>query len=161
MSGQRFIAREPFAYPNGAIGWRPGGPFDCLGPYAKVTNCPIAGTDLRRTCYATGYADTYFSVPARTQINGATIKGYFNLVDDGAIEFRVLNSEWSKLYRLPASVAFTEAYGANYCKVWIVLVNGFQVGGDVDASGAGNLTFDTIAAAAEWASVNYGGTRDV
>lgn len=156
MSGQRFAAREAFTFPNGAIGWRPSGPFDCLGPYAKVQHCPIAGTDLRRTCYATGYADTYFSVPARTQINGATIKGYFSL-DDGAIEFRPMNSEWSKIYRLPASVTFAEAYGANYRKAWIVLVNGFQVGGEVDASGAGNATFETIAASAKWASVNYGG----
>lgn len=92
MAGQRFIARERFAFPNGAIGWRPGGPFDCLGPYAKVQNCPIHGTDLRRTCYATGYADTYFSVPAVTQVNGKRIKGYFTL-DDGAISFRPLTGQ--------------------------------------------------------------------
>ena len=91
MAGQKFIARERFEFPNGAIGWRPGGPFDCLGPYAKVENCPIAGTPFRRTCYAPGYADTYFSVPARTTINGRTIRGYFAL-DDGAIEFRPLNA---------------------------------------------------------------------
>ena len=28
MSGQRFIARERFDFGNGAIGWRPGGPFE-------------------------------------------------------------------------------------------------------------------------------------
>jgi hypothetical protein len=88
---QRFIARERFEYPNGAIGWRPGGEFDCLGPYAKVENCPIAGTSLRRTCYATGYADTVFSVPAVCKIGGNRIKGYFTL-DDGAISFRVLDT---------------------------------------------------------------------
>lgn len=87
---QRFIARERFEFPNGAIGWRPGGPFDCLGPYAKVQNCPIAGTDLRLTCYATAYADTFFSVPACTRYRGKYIKGYFTL-NDGAIEFRVLD----------------------------------------------------------------------
>jgi hypothetical protein len=43
---QKFAARESFAFTNDAIGWRPGGPFDCLGPYAKVTNCPIHGTEL-------------------------------------------------------------------------------------------------------------------
>lgn len=86
MAGQKFAAREPFTFPNGAIGWRPGGPFDCLGPFAKVQNCPIAGTDIRRTCYATGYADT-FSVPARTTIGGKTVRGYFTL-DNGNIEFR-------------------------------------------------------------------------
>ena len=49
--GQRFIARERHDFTNGAVGWAPGGPFDCIGPYARVQNCPIAGTDLRLTCY--------------------------------------------------------------------------------------------------------------
>jgi hypothetical protein len=84
---QRFAARERFDYPNGAIGWRPGGPMDCLGPYAKVQNCPIDGTDLRLTCYATGYADTFFSVPACTRIKGRYVRGYFTLTD-GSISFR-------------------------------------------------------------------------
>lgn len=88
---QKFIARESFNFTNGAIGWSPGGPFDCLGPYAKVQECPIAGTTLRRTCYATGYADTYFSVPACTRIKGKYIKGYFSLYEDG-IEFRTMDS---------------------------------------------------------------------
>jgi hypothetical protein len=86
---QKFAARESFAFTNDAIGWRPGGPFDCLGPYAKVTNCPIHGTELRRTCYATGYADTYFSVPAVCKIRGRRIKGFFTM-DDGACVFRPL-----------------------------------------------------------------------
>lgn len=85
---QRFIARERFDFPNGATGYRPGGPFDCLGPYAKVLNCPIAGTDLRRACYATGYADTFFSVPACTRIKGRYVSGYFTGLDGGGVEFR-------------------------------------------------------------------------
>jgi hypothetical protein len=89
--GQRFIARERTEFSNGAIGWRPGGPFDCLGPYAKVQNCPIAGTTLRRTAYATGYADTYFSVPACTRIHGKHISGFFTHTGDGGIEFRVMD----------------------------------------------------------------------
>jgi hypothetical protein len=87
---QRFLAREPFAFANGAIGWRPGGPFDCLGPYAKVQHCPVAGTALRRTCYATGYADTFFSVPADCKIDGRRIVGFFT-VNDGAIVFNPLD----------------------------------------------------------------------
>lgn len=83
--GQKFIAREKFEFSNGAVGWRSGGPFDCLGPYAKVQNCPIDGTDLRRTCYATGYADTYFSVPACTRYKGKYITGYFSAEDGGCI----------------------------------------------------------------------------
>lgn len=67
--GQKFYAsNDTFTFPNGAIGHRTGaGAFDCLGPYAKVRNCTISETDLRLTCYATGYADTYFSIPACTR----------------------------------------------------------------------------------------------
>ena len=88
MSMQKFIAREPFDFPNGARGWRPGGPMDCLGPYAKVQNCPIMvdGVEVgRRTCYATGYADTFFSIPACTRWKGQYVGGYFT----DEIEFRV------------------------------------------------------------------------
>ena len=84
---QRFAARERHEFSNGAIGWRPGGPMDCLGPYAKVENCPIDGTDLRRTCYASGYADTFFSVPARTRLRGKIIKGFFTVDGDNGIRF--------------------------------------------------------------------------
>lgn len=88
MSGQRFYASaDTFTWPNGAIGHRPGGPFDCLGPYAKVRNCPVEGTDIRRTVYATGYADTWFSVPAVTHYKGQSLRGYLTMGDSG-IEFR-------------------------------------------------------------------------
>lgn len=82
---------DTMTWPNGSVGHRPGGAFDCLGPYAKVRNCPIAGTDLRLTCYATGYADTYFSIPACTRHKGKYIKGYFSM-EDGSIEFRPMDS---------------------------------------------------------------------
>ena len=80
MSMQKFWGRERFEFSNGAVGWRPGGPMDCLGPYAKVQNCPIMvdGVEVgRRTCYATGYADTFFSVPACTRWKGKYVGGYF------------------------------------------------------------------------------------
>lgn len=93
---QRFIARESFTFSNGAIGWGPGVPFDCLGPYAKVQNCPIHGTNLRLTCYATGYADTYFSVPADTRYRGKRVTGYFTM-NDGAIEFRPHTKHYAHL----------------------------------------------------------------
>ena len=80
---QKFRASEPFLNKNGAVGWRPGGPFDCLGPYAKVQNCPIENTDLRRTVYATGYADTYFSIPAVCKIFGVRVKGFITNREDG------------------------------------------------------------------------------
>ena len=89
---QKFIARERYEFTNGAVGWAPGGPFDCLGPYAKVSSCPVHGTGLRLTCYATRYADTYFSVPACTRRKGKYIGGY--LTGDGlegGVEFRPYN----------------------------------------------------------------------
>jgi hypothetical protein len=84
---QRFHASgDTFTWPNGAVGHRPGGPMDCLGPYAKVRNCPVAGESRRYTCYAQNYADTYFSVPAATRIRGKYIRGYFT-TDDNGISF--------------------------------------------------------------------------
>lgn len=86
---QKFYAspRDTFTFGNGAIGHRSGVSFDCLGPYAKVRNCPIADTDgLRLTAYATGYADTMFSVPACTRHKGKYIGGFFAMRDN-AIEF--------------------------------------------------------------------------
>lgn len=77
--------KDTFTWPNGAVGYRPGGPFDCLGPYAKVKNCPIHGTTLRLTCYATGYADTYFSIPAVTRHKGKRVKGYFTWNGDNIV----------------------------------------------------------------------------
>ena len=87
MSNQRFYAspEDTMAWPNGAVGHRPGGPMDCLGPYAKVVNCPVDGTRLRLTCYATGYADTFFSVPACTQYRGKYIAGYFTSDEEGVV----------------------------------------------------------------------------
>lgn len=94
--GQHFMAVEPFAFPNGATGYRPGGPFDCLGPYAKVVNCPVEGLSRRYTCYASGYADTMFSIPANTRIRRMHVKGYFSL-DNGMIQFIPYSSEASKI----------------------------------------------------------------
>lgn len=94
--GQKFIARERREFSNGAIGWAPGGPFDCIGPYARVQNCPVAGTDLRLTCYATGVADTMFSVPACTRRRGRHVGGFFAL-DNGAIVFHPNNVHRSRL----------------------------------------------------------------
>jgi hypothetical protein len=95
---QKFYAHptDTLTHPNGAIGHRSGGPFDCLGPFAKVRNCPIEGTDIRLTCYATGYADTWFSVPACTRYRGRYIKGYFFSSNDGVV-FQVMDSHKSRI----------------------------------------------------------------
>jgi len=102
---QKFYAspNDTFTWPNGAVGHRPGGPMDCLGPYARVRNCPIAGTNLRLTCYATGYADTVWSVPACTSYKRKHISGYFSM-DEESIEFRVLDKHRERL-GLPARLS--------------------------------------------------------
>ena len=91
--GQKFYAHptDTFTWPNGAIGHRSGSSFDCLGPYAKVRNCPIDDTGKRLTCYATGYADTYFSVPACTRYKGKHIRGFFTIKDNNIV-FCVVDS---------------------------------------------------------------------
>ena len=98
----RFAAREKFEYSNDAIGWAPGGPMDCLGPFAKVQNCPVIVDDrefCRLTCYATGYPNSYFSVPACTRYRGKYVRGYLTTRDvetssgwRRGVEFRVYNS---------------------------------------------------------------------
>ena len=88
--GQRFYAniKSKFEFSNGAIGYGSGSCFDCLGPYAKVKNCPIKGMDIRLTCYASGYPDTCFSIPANTRYKGKYVSGFFTCSDDGrSIEF--------------------------------------------------------------------------
>jgi hypothetical protein len=88
----KFQANERYEFKNGAIGWRPGGAFDCLGPFAKVQNCPIYGTDLRLTCYATGYADTLWATPAYTRRKRKYIKGFFSDDGDGGCVFHIMDS---------------------------------------------------------------------
>lgn len=92
--GQVFTARQKRFENNGAISWAPGGPFDCIGPYAKINNCPVIVDKkevARLTCYATGYADTFFSVPACTRHKGKHVRGYFTTSETGP-EFHVMGS---------------------------------------------------------------------
>lgn len=88
MGLQRFYAHpdNTFTWPNGAVGHRPGGPFDCLGPYAVVRNVPIKGTKLRVTAYASGYPDTFFSVPAACKVNARYIGGFFTFEKNAEYE---------------------------------------------------------------------------
>lgn len=82
MANQRFYAdpKTKRTETNGAISFGPGGPFDCLGNFAKIQNCPIHGADaIRLTVYATNYADTYFSVPACCTYKKKYISGYIGM----------------------------------------------------------------------------------
>lgn len=103
--GQKFYASpaDKHAYPNGAIAFHSGG-VHCFnnGTFAKVRNCPIVceGLEgLRLTAYATGYADTFFSIPACTRYKGVHIGGYLTNADSG-IEFRVYDRFKAKLIAL-------------------------------------------------------------
>lgn len=91
---QKFIARDRREFPNGAVGWAPGGAFDCLGPWAKVENCPIYQSDLRRTVYATNYADSFFSIPAATKVFGRRVVGYITLEDNSPIFRPLTDQRW-------------------------------------------------------------------
>jgi hypothetical protein len=90
--------KDTVRYDNGAIGFGPGKGLTAnpVGHFAKVKNCPVDGAKRRYTCYATGPADTYFSMPAETRINGKTVKGFFMAESEGPT-FHPFNSEKGKL----------------------------------------------------------------
>jgi hypothetical protein len=103
--GQKFYVDKStkFVHENGAVAYGPGGSFDCLGRYAKIVHCPIEGegipNGIRLTCYATGYADTFFSVPACTRYKGKHIGGFFTMRDGNPV-FRVYSRFADKLKTL-------------------------------------------------------------
>lgn len=67
---------------NGAIAW-----FSDWGDptLALVRNCPTPFGP--RTVYATGEADTWFSIPAKCSVKGKTITGFLTR-EDGEWAFR-------------------------------------------------------------------------
>lgn len=100
--GQKFYANPNTkrVEKNGAVSFAPGGPFDCVGHYAKIKNCPVAGVPgLRLTAYASGYADTFFSVPACTRYRGQHIAGYFAADENGPV-FHVMHRHAGRVFRV-------------------------------------------------------------
>lgn len=73
---QKYRADRSRAMPDGSVQWHAewlGGP-----TIAKIQNCrldSLAG-DMRRTVYATGEPDTFFSIPAVCKIQGCRVRGY-------------------------------------------------------------------------------------
>lgn len=110
----RYQANEKHEFPNGAIGWRPGGPFDVIGPYAKVQNCPVIvdGKEImRRITYATSPADSAFLIPARFIYRGAHIGGFMCIGDAGGPEFRPVLGYIDRLKKLIKEGEDIKKYG--------------------------------------------------
>lgn len=82
MGLQKYRAdRAKETMPNGAIPWYSDWQF---GPsLALIRDCPIDGTDMRRTVYIQGDADTFFSQPAACKIKGKTVRG--SVINDGDV----------------------------------------------------------------------------
>lgn len=81
------LDREGTPQPNGSVpvyaDWM-GGP-----SLAAIRNCPIAGTDYRRSARITAEPDTYFSQPAEVILFGVKVKGYITTSDEPeGYEFR-------------------------------------------------------------------------
>lgn len=52
----------------------------------KVKNC-LCPDGSRRVADITGYADTYYSIPARVRVRGKSVSGFITGCGDGDIEF--------------------------------------------------------------------------
>lgn len=88
MAMQKYRADKATAQPDGAIVWRAewmGGP-----SLARVNNCRCSNLqgEPRVTAYATGEADTWFSIPAVCSYAGVRMRGYLTGDDSGNLVFR-------------------------------------------------------------------------
>ena len=92
MQKYRADRSEPQA--DGAILWFAdwmGGP-----SLARINNCRIEGTDLRRAVYITGAPDTWFSQPAATRAYGRYVRGYVTS-EEGNLIFCPMDAHKNRL----------------------------------------------------------------
>lgn len=90
MGLQKYRADYSEKQADGSVRWFTkwlGGP-----SLAKIENCQIHQSDIRRTVYITGEPDTYFSQPAACRMKGKTAKGYITGDDSGALIFHPMDS---------------------------------------------------------------------
>lgn len=85
MGLQKFQATskgEPM--PNGGVPYSSGHPWQVL---SLIKNCIVERVTkpLRTTVYATGHADTAFSIPAACTIKGKYIGGYITGTEEGMV----------------------------------------------------------------------------
>lgn len=85
---QKYRADLSEVQSDGARVWRS----DWMGgkPIAKIENCLLENLEggMRRTVYAIGEPDTWFSVPAVCKIQGCAVNGYITTADSGNLVFR-------------------------------------------------------------------------
>lgn len=89
MGLQKYRADTATAQADNSIHWHAnwiGGP-----SLAKIQNCRIDGSDLRRMVYVTGDPDSYFSQPAACKVSGQVVRGYLTGDDSGMI-FHAMDS---------------------------------------------------------------------
>lgn len=92
---QKYRADKARAQSDGATLWYAhwlGGP-----SLAKIQNCRIDGTTLRRSVYITGEPDTWFSIPAATRVKGRYISGYVTADADGLYIFHTMDRHKDRL----------------------------------------------------------------
>lgn len=77
-----FNKDDSTSYPDGSVVYRTHGPFSTV---ARVANC-LCEDGKRRTVYATGYGDTFFSIPAEVRVTGRWVSGFLTS-DDGGWRF--------------------------------------------------------------------------
>ena len=96
---QKYRADRSETQPDGAVKWYSewmGGP-----TLARINNCRIDETDLRRAVYITGEPDTWFSVPAATRVHGRYIRGYVTGESDTGdnLVFRAMDAHKDRLIK--------------------------------------------------------------
>ena len=84
---QRYRADKATPQSDGAVLWHSEWNY---GPsLARINNCRLENLvgNMRRSVYITGEADTYFSIPAVTLIQGCRVTGYVTDDGDGNLVF--------------------------------------------------------------------------
>jgi len=92
---QKYRADKATKQSDGAVLWHAhwlGGP-----TLAKIQNCRIHGTALRRAVYITGEPNTWFSIPAATRVKGQHVAGYVTTDNDGCYLFHAMDRHKDRL----------------------------------------------------------------
>lgn len=112
------LSGQTITYPNQAIGHYDCPPFNLVGPMARVTNCPIDGTDVRLTCNAVAVADTFFSIPAATRYMGHHVGGYITSDEQGP-RFCPMNKYKPLFETVLIDLELTDTFGGQANYSWV------------------------------------------